>query len=99
MGGFHASCRSCAARHVAPADAHGRSCSERWELGSLPCLQHGSSTSTASCAVLSHGRGHAERIMLTDQWTGDLVAPLLVTVGERAENMCLRKKRKRRDQW
>jgi len=33
-----------------------------------------------------------ERIMLTDQWTGDLVAPLSVTVGERAENMCLRKK-------
>ena len=31
--------------------------------------------------------------MLTDQWTGDLVAPLSVTVGERAENMCLRKKK------
>ena len=31
-----------------------------WELGSLPCLQHGSNTGTASCAVLSHGRGHVE---------------------------------------
>ena len=38
-----------------------------------------------------------ERIMLIDQWTGDLVAPLSVTVGERAENMCLRKKKGREE--
>ena len=34
--------------------------------------------------------------MLTDQWTGDLVAPLSVTVCERAENMCLKKKEEKR---
>ena len=34
--------------------------------------------------------------MLTDQWTKDLVAPLSVTVGERAENLCLRKKEEER---
>ena len=33
--------------------------------------------------------------MLTDQWTGDLVAPLSVTAGERAENMCMRKKKEK----
>jgi len=33
-----------------------------------------------------------QKITLPNQWTRDLVAPLSVTVGERAENMRLRKK-------